>query len=199
MKGKAMHDQTRVATVSPKEAEQLLENFCLDTGYPLKDQYEPDEVVDILRRLGYDATVGTIPEFLRKNYISDPGDAWDAVAICNLACAMFARRRWLPAPSMHDPCKTDMRLEIERLQSAGVDPVIVDLDQHTIEDLLLRIVQPAHHKFENYVESLGLNPATLTAQEQLLLQRPWQHACHRHMEREAYYEFLRLKLAGFEE
>src|SRR5262245_31761706 len=101
-----MSEQSRIVPINPEYAEKLLDGVCSGHGIERKDEYEPHEVAEIVRKLGYEATPATPAEFVRKGYISVPDDRWDASAICVLVGAMFVRRRWLPSPCVHDDHKS---------------------------------------------------------------------------------------------
>ncbi|HVK14432.1 MAG TPA: hypothetical protein VM597_37180 [Gemmataceae bacterium] len=136
-----MFDQSRAVTIDPVKAEEVVTHLCERAGRPVQDQFTPAEVAGLLSAVGYVVTQGTLAEFVRKRYVSDPGDQWSPVNIYCLAAALESRRRWAPAPGPHDLKKTGIRLELERLQADGVNPPIVDLDRYTLEDLLLQMAQ----------------------------------------------------------
>ena len=108
-------------------------------GVVMRESWPVDATVDFLRRLDYDVTPNTLAEFERKHYFA-PADASEmtAVEIYCLMAALEARRRWKPTPSQHDAKKSGARLAIEQLQAQGIPPVN-DLDNHTLEDLLLQL------------------------------------------------------------
>lgn len=135
-----MSDPTRAVTVDPAHAAQVVSDFAGSVGLPTPTT--AGEVVEMLTRIGYDCTPRTLAEFVEKGYISDPGDVWGPVEVYVLAAALECRRRWLPTPNpRHDLKKSGFRLEIERLRAEGVDPPVRDLDDHSIEDLLLQLCQ----------------------------------------------------------
>lgn len=155
----------RALAINPEKAALIIGDFAEHHGLPRKDVYTVAEAAELARRLGYACTPGTVLEFQRKRYLSDPGETWEAAHVFCLISALESRRRWLPTPCpQHDAKKSAARLEVERLVAEGVEMPVADLDSHTIEDLLLQLCQNDHRQI-----------------------------------REALYEALRLKLAGFEE
>jgi hypothetical protein len=131
----------RAVPVDPAASERVVASLCDAAGMPMQDEFDRDGVAALLRSCGYDCTPGVVAEFVRKSYISEP-EVWTAPYVHALTAALECRRRWLPTPNVyHDPKKSAQRLEIERLQNEGVNPPIDDLDQHTVEDLLIQLVQ----------------------------------------------------------
>ena len=138
-----MSDQTRAIRVDPDHAKMLLNALCEGIGFEVKDEYEPVEVATLMRHAGFAVTPATIPEFVRKGYIAEPLDpgAWDASAIYTLCAALASRRRFLPTPCVHDARKSGFRLQLETIIAGGQYPPINDLDQHSIEDLLIQLTE----------------------------------------------------------
>lgn len=134
-----MSDMTRAVTVDPAHAAEVVAGMADSVG--LAAPVTAAEVVALLDRLDYACTPNTLAEFVRKGFISDPGDTWDSVSTYCLMAGLEARRRWKPAPSRHDLKKSGFRLEIERLRAEGVDPPVRDIDDHSVEDLLLQLCQ----------------------------------------------------------
>jgi hypothetical protein len=105
---------------------------------PDKDQFTPTEVVEILAKQDYAIGPATIPEFIRKGYIPDPGPTWSRVDLFLFMANLECRRRWAPMPSVHDVKKSPYRRAIERARAEGRPPLSVET---TIEDTLLLLVE----------------------------------------------------------
>src|SRR5437764_1423028 len=131
----------RAAYVDPGASDRIVAGFCTFAGLPVREVYTAAEVVDLLRRVGYDVTPGTLAEFARKGYIGEPaGEEWTAPFVHALAAALECRRRWLPTPNrLHDFKKSVARIQIESLRAEG-EPVFADLEGYSLEDLFLQLV-----------------------------------------------------------
>lgn len=134
-----MTDQTRQQPVDPAHATVVVSALVESAGLTVRDEYTRSDVCEILTRRGYECTPGTILEFVRKGYISDPGATLSPVDVYCLAGALEARRRWGRTPSKHDFKKSAARLRIEELQNEGVENPVKDIDGHTVEDLLIQL------------------------------------------------------------
>lgn len=145
----------RAVPVDAEHAATVVADLAAGVGLPTPTTAE--EVVEMLTKLDYDVTRGTVAEFARKKYFGpDPGDAWTPADVYAFMAALEARRRWRPTPSRHDMKKSGFRIEVERLQAEGVTPVH-DLDDHTLEDLLLQIAQADNRMLrEALLESINL-------------------------------------------
>lgn len=132
-----MSDQTRTVAVDPEHAARVVADFADAHGLPVPTT--PGEAVELARACGYDCTPGTVAEFVRKGYVSDPGGVADAVWVYCFIAALEARRRWKPTPCVHDPKKSGTRLLIEQMRNAGVAEPLNDIDRYTVEDLLLQL------------------------------------------------------------
>jgi hypothetical protein len=132
-------DQTRVMHVDPAHARRVIEDLSAQAGVPFLDSYSPGQAAVLAFALDYDCSLGTVAELVRKRYIApeDP-EGLSPVDVYCLLGALEARRRWKHAPSAHDAKKSGVRLQIEAMQAQGVEPVN-DLDDHTVEDLLLQL------------------------------------------------------------
>ena len=105
-----MNEQTRTVNVDPRHAEQVVFDFCDSIGFAVKSEYTRAEVCELLTLLGYAVTPGVLAEFIRKKYVFDSQDVWDATSVYCLAAALESRRRWLPAPNPRfDAKKSGMR------------------------------------------------------------------------------------------
>ena len=134
-----MSDPTRTVPVDPRHAARVVGDFAATVG--LATPANAAEAIELLTKLDYAVSKRTLEEFIERKYISDPGDAWDCVAVYCLMGALESRRRYKSADRRHDFKKTGIRLEIERLRAEGIDPPIHDIDDITLEDLLLQITQ----------------------------------------------------------
>ena len=65
---------TRAVTVDPAKAGQVIGDFCERYGLPRRESFTPAELCELLGKMGYDCTPGTLGEFVRKGYVRDPGD-----------------------------------------------------------------------------------------------------------------------------
>lgn len=135
----------RVVSVDAAHAEHIVTDLAASVGRMVPTS--SSEVVTLLAALDYAVRPDTLREFTAKRYVSPPVDGvWDAVAVYCLLAAMESRRRWRPEPldgsaTRHRHKKTAFRVELERLTAEGVNPPIVDLDSHSVEDLLIQLVQ----------------------------------------------------------
>lgn len=138
-------DQTRVVRVDPEHAERFVGELAAHVGLPERESWTPAEAADLLRRLEYECTPATIGEFIRKGYFGPENDqALSPTDVFCLVQAMDSRRRWKATPSRHDPKKSGARLLLERQRAEGLE-VFHDLDEFTLEDLLLRLVGTTDH------------------------------------------------------
>ena len=132
------HDETRTIAVDPDHAARVVGDFCDSVGVPVPTG--TSDVCELLDRLGYQCTPGTLAEFVRKGYVSEPAE-WDAVSVYCLMAALELRRRWKRTPCpQHDHKKTGARLFVERSLAEG-GPGVNDLDRYSVEDLLLQLTQ----------------------------------------------------------
>lgn len=132
----------RCVPVDPDVSAKCVANIAALAGLDAAESYTARQVVQMMRAAGYACTLNTLREFISKRYISPPTDmdAWDSVYVWTLANALESRRRWQPTPNpRHDVKKSVARLEIERQVAAG-EPAIADIDQYTVEDLLIQLV-----------------------------------------------------------
>jgi hypothetical protein len=134
-----MIPQTRLVHVDPERAATMLAAVCERFDFPVKDEYSTPEVADLMRRCGYAVTPAVVAEFVRKGYITDTDNLWTPVDVFHFSAALDSRRRWLPTPCVHDARKSGFRLQVETLRNQGVDPPVNDLDQHSLEDLLIQL------------------------------------------------------------
>lgn len=132
---------TRLMQVDPERAAAMLAAVCERFDFPVKDEYATAEVADLLTRCGYAATPGVIAEFVRKGYILDTGDVWTPADVFHFSAALDSRRRWLPTPCVHDARKSGFRLQIENLRNQGLTQPVNDLEQHSLEDLLIQLTE----------------------------------------------------------
>jgi hypothetical protein len=132
-------DETRAVRIDPEHAERVVADFAEHVGLPALETYTPADAAELVSRHDYVCTPGTISEFIRKGYFGpqDP-DALTPVEVYCLLGALESRRRWKPTPSRHDAKKSGARLAIEQTEMQGAS-AINDLDQHTVEDLLLQL------------------------------------------------------------
>lgn len=138
-----MHvEGNRLVQIDPAHARRVVEDHCHAVGLPSPDTWSPEEASVLLGRLDYECPPAVILEFARKGYICPPENdrALTAVDLYGLMCALESRRRWKATPSRHDVKKSGFRLQLETLIRNGVNPPVHDLDEHSIEDLLLRLV-----------------------------------------------------------
>src|SRR5262245_56374046 len=131
----------RIMQVDPEHAGRVVGEIAEQLGLPRADSYTPAEAADCAHRMEYACTPAAVAEFVRKRYISDPGEVWEPVHVYCLLGALESRRRWQPTPCKHDLKKSGVRLEVERLRAQGVNEPIAELDRASIEDLLLQLVQ----------------------------------------------------------
>src|SRR5262245_4659806 len=136
-------DQQRLTQVDADEARRLISAWAVSLGLPAEGPYADGEVVRMLTAAEYAAVPGTPSECVRKGYCPGPPIpmAWTPAEVYALAAALESRRRWKATPSKHDPKKTGARLLIEKIRAEGCDTPCNDLDAHTVEDLVLRLVQ----------------------------------------------------------
>lgn len=206
-----MKDETRTVHVDPNRAADIVGTFLDRAGVERKPSYSFAEVADLAARLGYQCSPRVIIEFIGKNYMPDPGDHFDCVGIFCLIAALESRRRWGRTPNAHDGKKTQYRLQLEEVQNDGIDPPVRDLDRYTLEDLCIHLLTPpplttprspaerAVPDFAGYVDRLGLNVNALSAEQMAVARKAFDQCCADWAWREIHYEYLRLKLAGFEE
>ncbi len=150
-------DETRTVHVDPEHARRVIEAFSVQVGLPFREAYSPFDAAELARAHEYGCSPGTITEFIRKGYFGpvDPEALSPADVYC-LFAALEARRRWQPCPSRHDAKKTGIRLAIEQLQADGTAP-LHDLDDHSLVDLLLQLVQSDNRPLRELLyESLRL-------------------------------------------
>lgn len=131
----------RLVQVDPDQAAAMLAGVCARFGLPVKDEYTTAEVSDLMQRAGYAAPPGVIAEFVRKGYVADTGDSWTPTDIFHLSAALDSRRRWGATPNLHDARKSGFRLQLETLRNQGVNPPVNDLDEHSLEDLLIQLTE----------------------------------------------------------
>ena len=138
---------------NPEMSARIVAAFCQVASMELQDTFSRAEVANLLRKCGYDCTPGTIAEFIRKGYIGEPAaDEWPARYVHALAASLECRRRWLPTPNrLHDGKKSSIRVLIEQAKNDGNEAPIGDLDQFSIEDLLIQI---AENEVRNVREAL---------------------------------------------
>ena len=130
----------RVVQPNPIKSDAFVRILCERADMTFAPPFTPDEVVQLLCKVGYDCTRGTLLEFFRKGYISPPpNNEWTAPFVHGLIASMDCRRRWLPAPNdFHDARKSNALLQVESAAREGID-TFIDLDEYTLEDLLLHL------------------------------------------------------------
>lgn len=126
---------------NPDVAERIIAAACEAAEMEMKDTFTRDEVARLMHASGYACSLNTIGEFIRKRFIGDPdGDIWTPSHVYCLGMALESRRRWQPMPNLaHDSKKSGARQRLEMAKLAGAE--VNDLDQYTLEDLLLRMAE----------------------------------------------------------
>lgn len=122
----------------PQNSASLIEDLCGICGIPFSDPLDTNHVVKLLNKLGYLVDRSVVAEFVRKGYITSPiiAGQWTAQQVHEFMAGLEWRRRW-QVGSAHDLKKSGAQLALEQAQLAGKHQYIEDLDQHTIEDMLV--------------------------------------------------------------
>lgn len=127
--------------IDPSMASELLEGLCSQCNLPMREAWSHAQAAELFTALEYQATPGTIAEFVRKGYIApDDPAALSVLDMFGLLGALERRRRWKAAPSRHDLKKSAARLHVEEGRAIGQDP-IPTLGQHSVEDLLIQLTE----------------------------------------------------------
>ncbi len=132
----------RVVAVDPEVSRRLVNGFCAFTATEPREHFSRDEVVELLRGVGFAVVPDTLREFTAKGYCTEPPSGrWEAIHVHALAAALDSRRRWLPGPNqLHDAKKSPTRRDLELAKAAGV-PVFTDLEKFTLEDMLITLAE----------------------------------------------------------
>ena len=98
----------RAVQLDPAHSERVITTFCEHTGLPRRETFTAEQVVELLDAMGYRITLGTILEFHRKQYVSEPiSGVWNDMFVHALAAALECRRRWQKYPNpVHDAKKS---------------------------------------------------------------------------------------------
>ncbi len=134
-------DLDRVILPTPAESERIVRTMASATDQEFRETWTLDQAAEFLRRCDYDCTPGVLLRFISRGYVSEPpGGRWTALHLHCASASLEGRRRWLSAPSRHDAKKSEARLQIESAQAQGI-PVFHDLENSSLEDLLIQFVQ----------------------------------------------------------
>ena len=125
----------------PDVSEHIVSRICAATNLPRPEFFTVDQVVELLDAFGYAITPGTILEFDRKHYAAQPATPlWNSMFVHQLACALEKHKRWKKWPNpRHDGKKAGARLIVEQAEAEGRPSPWEDLDEQSLENLLLAI------------------------------------------------------------
>jgi hypothetical protein len=109
--------------------------------YPVSDE----NVVNLLRAAEYAADVDVLDRYERLNYVGgvprrNEVRRWRASDIVSLMAALEIRRQWRPDSTLHFSKFHPFEIRQWQAEAAGAETAFDDLDHHTVEDLLIAVV-----------------------------------------------------------
>lgn len=122
--------------VDPGFAKQMVGNLCQGLDLPVRETFYLTEVVELLDAAGYTVDQGVVAIYAARGYIALPaGGRWTPVDVVRLGNALELRRRWKPAPCVHDVKKNRAELRFEKSPGEFAEAAATA----TLADLVLQL------------------------------------------------------------